>query len=74
MRFLGFYLADVALRTATAPSEPVAEPPDAAMAVTDEQIRAWRSWRLEGERERAGTRVRSLTRVSVSRPQRASGG
>jgi hypothetical protein len=63
------------------------EPPDRSLGVeiaaalrrpprrlTDEQIRAWRSWRLEGERERAGTRVRSLTRVSVSRPQRASGG
>jgi hypothetical protein len=70
MRYLGFYLADVALRAAVAPSKPVAEPPDAAMAVTEQQVRAWRAWRIEGERDRAVTRVRRLDKVPVSRPHR----
>jgi hypothetical protein len=70
MRYLAYFLADLAMRTANPPAPPVPEPRDAGMVVTDDQVRAWRAWRIEGERDRAADRVRRLHKVPISRPHR----
>ena len=70
MRALGFFLADLALRTATTDPRPAPVPEDYAVW-TEARAAAWRRWRIEGERDHAALRAGRAMKVRVSRPFRA---